>query len=153
MDDKDFLIQAINQAKESVSQGGFPAGTIIVKEGKIISKGVSIGNIIHDPTSHGEVDAIRGACKNTNSKILEGAIIYSSLEPCMMCLTASMWASVSKIVYACGKEKVSAEYYGGNYKTSDVVDTFLRKIEIVQIPEFENASLEIVSEWEKNISK
>lgn len=145
--DKEFLLEAIEQAKESIKQGGFPAGTVIVKDGKIISKGISIGNILHDPTSHGEVSSIREACKNNIN--LDGATIYSSLEPCMMCLATSMWSGVSKIIYACDKSKVSAEYYGGNYKTSDLNNTFLKKIEIVYIPEFENTVLEIVSGWEK----
>jgi len=144
--DKKFLLEAIDQAKESIKQGGFPAGTIVVKDGKIISRGISIGNILHDPTSHGEINAIREACKNTNSNSLEGATIYSSLEPCMMCLSASMWANVSKMFYACGKSRVSADYYGGNYKTSDISEVFSKKIKIVQIPELENASLEIISE-------
>jgi hypothetical protein len=64
-----------------------------------------------------------------------------------------MWASVSKIVYACSKSKVSAEYYGSNYKSTDLNNTFSRKIEIVQIPQFENASLEVISEWEKKMPK
>jgi guanine deaminase len=151
--DKKFLLEAIGQAKESIKQGGFPAGTIIVRGGKIISRGISIGNILHDPTSHGEVNAIREACKNIKSGDLKGATIYSSLEPCLMCLSASMWANVSKIVYACGKSKVSAEYYGGNYQSSDINNTFLKKIEIVQMKDLEDTSFEIISEWEKNLPK
>ena len=147
MNDKELLIQAIEQSRESVRQGGFPAGTVIVKDGKVIAKGISIGNILHDPTSHGEVNSIREACKNINSSSLEGATIYSSLEPCMMCLAASMWAMVTKIVYACGKSKVSTLYYGGNYKSIDLNNFLLKQIEIVQLSELENVSLEIISEW------
>ena len=128
MNDKELLIQAIEQSRESVRQGGFPAGTVIVKDGKVIAKGISIGNILHDPTSHGEVNSIREACKNINSSSLEGATIYSSLEPCMMCLAASMWAMVTKIVYACGKSKVSTLYYGGNYKSIDLNNFLLKQI-------------------------
>ena len=153
MNDKELLIQAIEQSRESVRQGGFPAGTVIVKDGKVIAKGISIGNILHDPTSHGEVNSIREACKNINSSSLEGATIYSSLEPCMMCLAASMWAMVTKIVYACGKSKVSTLYYGGNYKSIDLNNFLLKQIEIVQLSELENVSLEIISEWEKNLPK
>ena len=153
MNDKELLIQAIEQSRESVRQGGFPAGTVIVKDGKVIAKGISIENILHDPTSHGEVNSIREACKNINSSSLEGATIYSSLEPCMMCLAASMWAMVTKIVYACGKSKVSTLYYGGNYKSIDLNNFLLKQIEIVQLSELENVSLEIISEWEKNLPK
>lgn len=153
MKDKDFLSQAILQAKESVKQGGFPAGTIIVKDEKIIARGISIGNILHDPTSHGEVSAIREAYKNTKDSSIDGATIYSSLEPCLMCLGASMWANVSKIVYACSKSKVSSLYYGGNYQSADLNNTFLKKIEIVHFAELESESLKIVSEWEKTLPK
>jgi tRNA(Arg) A34 adenosine deaminase TadA len=153
MNDRDFLTQTLEQAKESVKKGGFPAGTLIVKGDKILSRGISVGNIIHDPTSHGEINAIREACKNINSSSLEGVTIYSSLEPCMMCLAASMWAGVSKIVYACSKSKVSTEYYGGNYQSSNLNGTFMRKIEIIQIPEFENISLEIIHGWEKKLAE
>ena len=152
MNDKDYIKLAIEKAKESVEQGGFPAGAVVVKDGEIIARGISIGNLLHDPTSHCEISAIREACKNTNDKLLDGAIMYSSLEPCMMCLAASMWANVSKIIYACGKSRVATEFYGGNYKTSDLNNYFLNKIEIIQDPEFEDASLEVVSLWEKGLS-
>ena len=151
MNDKDFLNEAINQSKESVRQGGFPAGTIIVRDGKIIGRGVSIGNILHDPTSHGEISTIRETCKNIKSRSLKGATIYSSMEPCLMCLGASMWAEVSNIVFACSKIRVSPEYYGGNYNTSELNNSFLRKIKISHVVEFENIALEVVTEWEKHL--
>jgi len=152
MSDQEFILQAIEQAKESVKQGGFPAGTIIVKNGEVIARGISIGNILHDPTSHGEVSAIREASK-INVSDLSGATIYSSMEPCMMCLAASMWAGVSRIVFACGKEKVSPEYYGGKYKTEDLNEAFLKKIEVMHLSELENDSFQVVSDWEKSLSK
>ncbi len=152
MNDKNYLIQAIDQARESFKQGGFPAGALIVKDGKVVSRGISIGNILHDPTSHGEVNAIREACKNMQDCSLEGATMFSSLEPCLMCLGASMWASIGRIVYACSKMRVSAEYYGGNYQTINLNNAFLKKIEIIHLVELEDISLELISEWEKKIS-
>ena len=64
MQDKNYLQLAIDQARKSVNEGGFPAGSIIVKNGKIIGEGTAIGNILHDPTSHDGVQCIRNACKN-----------------------------------------------------------------------------------------
>ncbi len=152
MNDKDFLLKAIEQSKESVQQGGFPAGTVIVKDGKVIATGISVGNILHDPTSHGEVNAIRNASKALESSSLDGVTIYSSLEPCMMCLGASMWARVSRIVFACGKPSVSSEYYGGDYTSLEINKVFAQPIEIVHFKELENSALEIVHEWESSLS-
>ena len=89
-DHRSFLQEAINLAKESVAQGGFPAGAVVVKEGKIIGRGISIGNKLNDPTSHGEMSSIRDACSNLKSSDLSGSTLYSSMQPCLMCFAASM---------------------------------------------------------------
>ncbi len=65
--DKEFLLKAIEKAKESVAHGGFPAGAIVVKNGQIIGSGISIGGFLNDPTAHGEMASIRDACKNLNT--------------------------------------------------------------------------------------
>lgn len=151
MNDKDFLTQAINNARKSVSQGGFPAGAIVVKDGKVVGEGISVGNVIHDPTSHGEVAAIRNACQNLQTSDLSGSMLYSSLEPCLMCLGAAMWSSISKIIYACSMDKVNSEYYGGHYHNQEINKTFLRPIELIYDPSLEEQSLAIVAQWERSI--
>lgn len=151
MDDKQFLQRAIEKAKESVAQGGFPAGAIIVKNGEIIGEGVSIGNKLNDPTSHGEMASIREAYKNLKTSDLSGSTLYASMQPCLMCLGASMWSAIPKIVFACPKEKVSAEYYGGHYKPSTINAELTHPIEIVHFAELEDESLAIVSGWEKSL--
>lgn len=151
MPHKEFLTKAIEKAKESVSKGGFPAGAIVVKNGEIIGSGISIGNLLNDPTAHGEMASIRDTCKNIQKSDLSGAILYSSMEPCLMCLSASMWSSISKIVFACRKEKVSTEYYGGHYKSSEINNGFNHPIEFVHLAELENESLSVVIEWEKSL--
>jgi len=88
MDDKQYLKLAIEQAKKSVMEGGFPAGAIVVKDGKIISEGVSLGRKLNDPTEHAETSAIRKGCKNLGS-YLDGAILYASLQPCIMCFSVA----------------------------------------------------------------
>lgn len=148
MDETDFLKQAIECARESVKQGGFPAGAVVVKDGKIVGEGISIGNKLNDPTSHGELSAIRDACKNLSASDLSGAILYASMEPCSMCHSASMWSGITKIVFACSKDKVSNEYYGGNYKTESLNSTFSRPLNIAKMTELENESLGVVKDWE-----
>jgi len=151
MDDKEFLLKAIEKAKESISNGGFPAGAVIVKEGRVVGEGISIGNKLFDPTSHGEQSAIRAACKEYNTTNLTGCTLYASMEPCVMCLGASMWSSISKIVYALSKSKVSTEYYGGSYDQGEINSKFNHPIEIVHLSELEEDSLKVVREWEKSL--
>ena len=149
--DKEFLLRAIEQAEESVKQGGFPAGAVVVKDGQIIGSGISIGNILKDSTCHGEMCSIRKACKNLNSGDLSSATLYTSMQPCLMCFGASMWSGISRIVFACAKDKVSPEYYGGHYEIVDLNKNLIRQIEISQIVELEERSLALVKEWEKNL--
>ncbi|MCU0653295.1 MAG: nucleoside deaminase [Candidatus Pacebacteria bacterium] len=151
MENNNFLRWAIEKARESVAQGGFPAGAVVVKDGKVIGEGISIGNKLNDPTSHGEMAAIRDACKNLNTTNLSGAIMYASMQPCLMCLGASVWSSISKIIYACPKNKLVAEYYGGHYVPEALNTELTRPIEMIPVPELEEISLKVVREWENSL--
>ena len=149
MEDIKYIELAIEQARKSVAMGGFPAGAVLVIDNKIIGEGVSVGNIICDPTAHGEIDSIRKACDTMNNSNLESATLYTSMETCGMCLNAVMWAGISRIVYALGKDKVSNLYYGGEYITENINNTFLKPIEIYHLKQKEEESLVIVKEWEE----
>ena len=74
MDDKDYLKLAVEQARKSVEQSGFPAGAIIVKDGKIVAEGISVGFKNNDPTGHAETAAIRAACQNLKTHNLESCV-------------------------------------------------------------------------------
>lgn len=150
MSDQDFLIKAIEKAKESISKGGFPAGALVVKNNEIIGSGISVGNKLNDPVSHGEIAAIKDACKNLNASDLAGSILYASMEPCLMCLGAAMWASISKIVFACKHESVSADYYGGHYKSNEININLSHPLELIHIADLEEQSLSVVRQWEKS---
>lgn len=154
MDDKKFLQLAIDQARKSVELGGFPAGAVIVKDGKVIAEGVSTGFLDNDPTEHAETASIRAACQNLQTSNLEGATLYESLECCLMCLSVAYWGGVSRIVTACRKtpEMVSKLYYEGHTDIHEVNDQNNRKIELAFIPDFEQESLEVVREWEQKNS-
>ncbi len=102
--DEKFMLEAIKLAKENtISGNGGPFGAVIVKEGKIIAKGVNKVTAKNDPTAHAEVEAIRKACKALNSFQLDDCIIYSSCEPCPMCLGAIYWARPKKLFFASTK--------------------------------------------------
>ncbi len=151
--DREFLIQAIEKAKESVEQGGFPAGAILVKNSEVIGSGISIGNLLNNPTGHAEIVSILEVCKKLKKTDLSGVVLYASMQPCLMCLGASMWASISKIVFACSKEKVSEEYYGGHYHVSAINKELIQPIELVHMADLEEKSLEVVRKWEVHLNE
>ena len=98
----EYMKLAIKEAREGIlNNHGGPFGSIIVKDSKIIGKGHNRVLLNNDPTAHGEITAIREACKNINSYDLQGSILYTTGEPCPMCLAACMWANIDKIYYGC----------------------------------------------------
>ena len=100
MGKKDFMRRAIALSEESVRTGGGPFGAVIVKDGVIVSEASNSVTIDHDPTAHAEVNAIRKATQRMGTFDLEGCEIYTSCEPCPMCLGAIYWAHLDRIYYA-----------------------------------------------------
>ena len=151
--DKTYLQRSIELAKESVEKGGFPAGAVVVKDGEVIAEGISIGAVLHDPTSHAETAAIREACKKLQTTDLTGATLYESIECCNMCFSVAYWAGVSRIVYACRKtpEMVNKFFYEGMTNNKEINDSNNRKIELIFIPDFEQESIEAIKYWEKHL--
>ena len=106
-----FMQKAVDYAVEGMNKSdGGPFGCVIVKDGKIVGKGHNKVTSTNDPTAHAEVTAIRDACKNLNSFQLEGCIIYTSCEPCPMCLGAIYWARPEKVFF--GSSKTDAAKIG-----------------------------------------
>ena len=101
-----FMQIAIEEAEIGISHGhGGPFGAVVVKDGKIIGRGHNCVVMNNDPTHHGEIAAIRDACANISSFSLNGANIYTTGEPCPMCLGACLWANIDKIYYGCSIEE------------------------------------------------
>ena len=99
-----FMKMAIDLSKSNVEKAmGGPFGAVIVKDGKVIAKSANKVTATNDPTAHAEIAAIRLASKKLNSFDLSDCIIYTSCEPCPMCLGAIYWSRISKIYYACTK--------------------------------------------------
>ena len=95
-----FLRRAIALATQNaVSGAGGPFGAVIVRDGRIVGEGVNTVTATHDPTAHGEVNAIRAATKALGTFTLAGCELYTSCEPCPMCLAASYWARIDAIYY------------------------------------------------------
>ena len=102
--DEQFMRRAIDLAQASIdSNAGGPFGCVIVKGGVIVGEGVNRVTSTNDPTAHAEIVAIRAACENLNSFQLDGCVIYTSCEPCPMCLGAIYWARPERIMIACDR--------------------------------------------------
>mgnify|MGYP002750922851 CR=1 FL=1 len=100
MTSEELMRKAIVLAEENVDNGGGPFGAVIARNGEIIATGVNRVTAEHDPTAHAEVSAIRAACKKLGTFDLSGCEIYTSCEPCPMCLGAIYWARLDKMYYA-----------------------------------------------------
>ena len=104
-DRKGFMSLAIALAAENVSKtNGGPFGAVIVKDGEVLGRGINKVTSTHDPTAHAEVVAIREACATLSSFDLSGCEIYTSCEPCPMCLGAIYWAKIEKLFYGATKD-------------------------------------------------
>ncbi len=98
----EFMRQAIQLATENVTSGrGGPFGAVIVKDGVVIAAGANKVTAANDPTAHAEITAIRAACAALGTFSLEGCELYTSCEPCPMCLAATYWARCAAIFYGC----------------------------------------------------
>lgn len=100
MNNEQLMRRAIALSIESVNSGGGPFGAVIARNGEIVAEGSNNVTLHHDPTAHAEVSAIREACRKLETFDLSGCDIYTSCEPCPMCLGAIYWAHIDKIYYA-----------------------------------------------------
>lgn len=147
------MFEAITLAsRNACSSTGGPFGAVIVKEGEIVSSAVNSVTTDNDPTAHAEVNAIRAACKKLGTFDLTGCTLYSSCEPCPMCLSAAYWAHISKIFYAADRNQ--AERAG--FSDAFIYDQFAlplgeRSIPFEQI--FNKEGVEPFDLWIDNESK
>ena len=132
-----YMQMAIAQAREGITNGhGGPFGTVIVKDGAVVGQGHNRVLANNDPTCHGEISAIRDAGKRLGNFDLSGCELYTTGEPCHMCLCACMWANISKIYYGCTIEDNGRigfrddkfdGIFGGREKLGDYLEEFCRE--------------------------
>lgn len=103
-EDEKFLRLALDLAKESLARDGGPFGAVVVKDGGVVAEGQNNVVVMNDPTAHAEIMAIRKACDLLKSFSLEGCTLYSSCEPCPMCLAAIYWARIDRVVWAATRD-------------------------------------------------
>lgn len=153
MSDLNFMKRAIELSQKNIEAGaGGPFGAVIVKNGKVIGEGSNKVTSTNDPTAHAEVVAIREACKNLSTFDLTGAAIYTSCEPCPMCLSAIYWAHIEKVFYANTKEDAASIQFDDKFIYQEIQKAIVaRKIPMQQISRDE--AFKVFKNWEEKENK
>ncbi|GAA1956402.1 nucleoside deaminase [Nocardioides panacihumi] len=120
--DQDWLQQAVDLAVANVAEGGGPFGAVIVRDGSLVASGQNRVTADLDPTAHAEVQAIRAAGKALGDFSLAGCTLYTSCEPCPMCLASSLWARLDRIVYAADRNDAA----DGGFDDREFYELFAR---------------------------
>ncbi len=148
-----FMLEAINLSIENVKSGnGGPFGAVVVKDGVIIARGANSVTSTNDPTAHAEVVAIRNACKALGSFQLDGCEIYTSCEPCPMCLGAIYWARPDKMYYANTKAD-AAEIAFDDQFIYDEIEIPVESRKLVTEQMMRDEALEAFRLWETSNKK
>lgn len=133
-EDARFMARAIELSEKNVENGGGPFGAVIVRDGVIVAEGVNRVTALNDPTAHAEVSAIRQACAESGTFKLEGCTMYTSCEPCPMCLSAIYWAGISRIFYGNTKEDAARIDFDDSFIYSEIAKPYaLRAVPCVRI--------------------
>lgn len=150
--DETFMREAINLSIDNVRNGGGPFGAVIVKDGEIIARGANRVTANNDPTAHAEVCAIRNACREMKTFKLEGCTIYTSCEPCPMCLSAIYWAGIERIYF--GNNKHDADHIGfGDQFIYEEIDKPMSERSIPSEQMMHDEALEAFHDWENKEDK
>ena len=148
----DFMKRAIELSIQNIKNNGGPFGCIIVKENKIIAEGINRVTFNNDPTAHAEIIAIRNACKKLNTFNLEKCELYTSCEPCPMCLSAIYWSHIDKIYYGNSRLDASKIGFDDDFIYNELnKDLSSRKIQMKQISQKE--AKKAFLDWDKKIDK
>ncbi|MES2278353.1 MAG: nucleoside deaminase [Bacteroidota bacterium] len=148
-----FMRMAIDLAENNVTQGqGGPFGAVIVKDGMVVARSANRVVPTNDPTAHAEVSAIRLACQELGTFSLEGCVIYTSCEPCPMCLGAIYWARIDHIYYANTKADAAAIGFDDKF-IYDELDLPMenRKLPVLQL--MRDEALQAFKLWETSERK
>ena len=147
-----FMLKAIELSIKSADTIGGPFGCIVVKDNKIISEGSNKVTSTNDPTAHGEIVAIRDACLKLNTFNLSGCELYSSCEPCPMCLSAIYWSHIEKIFYANSRNDAKNIDFDDSFIYSEINKKIEdRKIKMTQM--LRDEALKAFKIWDNKVDK
>jgi guanine deaminase len=151
--EKRFLERAIELSQEGMQQdNGGPFGCVIVLDGEIVGEGYNMVTTSNDPTAHAEIVAIRQACKKLNTYQLEGCEVYTSCEPCPMCLGAIYWARPKRVIYANTRYDAAAIEFDDEYIYKEINTASLQR-QIPFIHEPHPLALRVFDDWLKKENK
>ena len=150
--DKEFMREAIRLADESVQHGGGPFGAVIVKDGEIIAGNSNSVTLDNDPTAHAEVNTIRRACHKLGTFDLSGCTIYTSCEPCPMCLGAIYWARIDRIYYGNNRNDAAEINFADNFIYEEL-DKTLDQRQLPIIPLLRDKALHSFLLWKEKEDK
>lgn len=150
--DKKYMAIAIEASIKSEEMGGGPFGAVIVKDDGIIAIASNSVTIDNDPTAHAEVNAIREACRKLGTFKLSGCRVYSSCEPCPMCLSALYWAGVERIYYGNTKEDAAAIEFSDKFIYDELAQPQQsRKLQCLHMPD--TGAIEAFRQWASKADK
>ncbi|MFC2152297.1 nucleoside deaminase [Bacteroidota bacterium] len=149
---EEFMRKAIELSIKNVEEHGGPFGAVIVKDGEIIAKGVNKVTSTNDPTAHAEVNAIREATAKLGTFNLQGCEIYSSCEPCPMCLGAIYWAHLDKLYFANTKQDARNIDFDDSF-IYDELDLPVEKRKIPTIQILREEAIEAFNKWRNKEDK
>ena len=148
----DFMKKAIDLSIQNIKDSGGPFGCVIVKNNDIIAEGVNRVTSNNDPTAHAEIVAIRNACNKLNTFNLKGCELYSSCEPCPMCLSAIYWSHIDKVYYGNSREDAAKIHFDDKFIYDELsLKMTERKIPISQISRDE--AIKAFNLWENEENK
>ncbi len=151
-EDERFMQMAIDLSVRNVAEDGGPFGAVIVRDGEVIATGVNRVTASCDPTAHAEVSAIRAACAKLKNFKLEGCTVYTSCEPCPMCLSALYWAGVDKIYYGNTKEDAKAIDFDDSFIYDEIAKEYGdRRIPCINI--MREQALKAFRDWDEKTDK
>lgn len=148
-----FMGLAIGLARENLDNvDGGPFGAIVVKDGEVIGRGRNEVTLRNDPTAHAEVMAIRDACRTLGVFSLEGTVLYSSCEPCPMCLAATYWARIDAIVYGASREDAARiGFDDADFYREICLPAEKRRLAMEQI--LRDDAVAVMEEWSRRVDK
>ena len=153
MDDLKYIKLAYKEALKAYQKNEVPVGCVIVKDGVVIAKAHNLRETKNQAISHAEIEAISKACKKTKQKFLDGATIYITLEPCLMCMGAIIQARISKIVYSANEPKFGAIVSIGNILNDYKINHYLEVSQGLMEEEVELLMKNFFKELRKSKSK
>ncbi len=151
--DRELMARAIEIAKRGVeSNAGGPFGAVVAHEGVIIGEGWNSVTSTNDPTSHAEINAIRAACESIGSFQLTDCVLYTSCEPCPMCLGAIYWARPSRVYFACNREDAAKIGFDDQFIYDEIgLDINARRIETRSL--MRDEAIEVFKLWDEKEDK